>query len=194
MLKLIKITQESQLLWKNQATSLGSILFLLNSCKTHKQLLTIECVNLFVDSLVHENINVRRIALDGLVVILKMVKHKKKTRTVAINDLLASLGLDSNKIAVNRCEPGYRVDNGWHVYDPKFVDCETKNVSQEERTRWNQAKFLDKSYWGYYCWPSKLKLNENERNVYAIDESIGSNKNSVIIGHLVLTLKRIQKV
>lgn len=61
MKQLIKIAKESQLLWKNQATSFGSILFLLNSCEVDKSLLTKDCIQLYVDSLVHENINIRKV-------------------------------------------------------------------------------------------------------------------------------------
>ena len=59
--QLIRIARESQLLWKNQATCFGSILFLLNSCEFESSLLTVECIQLFVDSLVHENINIRKV-------------------------------------------------------------------------------------------------------------------------------------
>ena len=133
MSKLIQITYESNLLWKNQATSLGSILFLLNSCKLEKRLLTDECVRLFVDSLVHENINVRRIALDGMVVILKMVKYRKEQKLFNINEVVQANG---GEISINICNPGYRNDNQWHAYDSNFLN----NITSQ--SQWEQTKFL----------------------------------------------------
>ncbi len=61
MADLIRIAKESQLLWKNQTTSFGSVLFLLNSCEVDKDLLSEECIQLYVDSLVHENISIRKV-------------------------------------------------------------------------------------------------------------------------------------
>ncbi len=61
MADLIRIARESQLLWKNQATSFGSVLFLLNSCEVDNELLSEECIQLYVDSLVHENISIRKV-------------------------------------------------------------------------------------------------------------------------------------
>ncbi len=58
---LFKIARESTLSWKNQSTSYGSILYLFYSCQIDNKLLRPECVELFVDSLVHENIHVRKV-------------------------------------------------------------------------------------------------------------------------------------
>jgi proteasome activator subunit 4 len=62
MNEMTKIASDSQLLWKNQPTIFGSVLFLLNACEIEKSLLTVECVQLYVDSLINENINVRRVS------------------------------------------------------------------------------------------------------------------------------------
>ena len=62
--KLVKISRESQLLWKNQATSFGTIMYLISSCENEKSLLTEECVQLIIDSLVSENIKVRRVKIN----------------------------------------------------------------------------------------------------------------------------------
>jgi hypothetical protein len=62
MNQMTKIASDPQLLWKNQPTIFGSILFLLNACELEKSLLTGDCVQLYVDSLINENINVRRVS------------------------------------------------------------------------------------------------------------------------------------
>ena len=58
---LIYIAKDSSITWKNQEISLFSLIFLLNSCESHKKLLTYDCVELFVSCLVHENVNLRRV-------------------------------------------------------------------------------------------------------------------------------------
>ena len=59
--ELINIARDPNIMWKNQEISLFTLIFLLNSCQTNKKLLTEECVESFVDSLVHENINFRKV-------------------------------------------------------------------------------------------------------------------------------------
>lgn len=59
--QLIAIAKQSQLLWKNQATSFHTILFLLHNCTRNKALLSAEFVQLFVDSLLSENASVRKV-------------------------------------------------------------------------------------------------------------------------------------
>ena len=58
---LINIATDSSVMWKNQEISLFSIIFLLNSCENKKKLLTVDCIKLFLDSLVNENKNFRRV-------------------------------------------------------------------------------------------------------------------------------------
>lgn len=99
MSQLIHIAKEPGLLWKNQATSFGSVLFLLNSCEVEKSLLSEECIQLYVDSLIHENINIRKISIDALCIILKMVKHKKQTRRFEMKDLLKMQGVEMGNLS-----------------------------------------------------------------------------------------------
>lgn len=163
MADLIKISRESQLLWKNQAISFGSVLFLANSCEVDKALLTEDCVQLFVDSLIHENISIRKIGIEGMCIILNLTKFKKKTKQCAINEIVHDVK------AVNVAKPGYRSDNAWHLYDANFLnDCfeRTGAKAEEDRMKWAATYFLDKSYWGYYCWPENITVNRNKRSTF----------------------------
>ena len=171
MHELVKISKKSQVLWKNQSTSLGSISLLFGTCRLQPSVLTVECVQLLVDSLINENINVRRVATDALCIILKMVKHRKQTRELAAVELVKqetahkpALGsrIQPEQVAVNRAAPGFRDDNAWHVYNPNFLD---------EEVKWENVVFLDKSFWGYYCWPSRITVNLNRRQTYALEDS-----------------------
>jgi hypothetical protein len=68
MSELISISKESQLLWKNQSISLGSLSLLFNTCRVQKSILTVESVQLLVDSLISENIHVRKVNLSNLLI------------------------------------------------------------------------------------------------------------------------------
>lgn len=62
MQSLIAISSDSKTVLKNQRISLFSLIYLFNSCQRSPDLLTTECVKLFVDMLVHENINFRMVS------------------------------------------------------------------------------------------------------------------------------------
>lgn len=125
MQSLISIANDEKMVLKNQRISLFSIIYLLNPCRIHPELLTAECVKLFVDSLVHENVTFRQMSIDGLCIILKMIKHKKQTRRLKVLDLISkeTNGLVSKdgQVLVDVARPGYREDNLWHLYDPTFI-------------------------------------------------------------------------
>ena len=59
--EIVHLSRLSHLSWKNQATGFNSILFMLNACKLERRLLTADWIQLLVDSLVHENISIRRV-------------------------------------------------------------------------------------------------------------------------------------
>ncbi|CAF0770306.1 unnamed protein product [Brachionus calyciflorus] len=151
MTNLIQISRESTLNWKNQSTSYGSIMYLLYSCQNDPNLLTPECVDLFVDSLIHENIHVRKLAVDALCIIFKMIKYPREKIEYNTEDLI-----QNKSVKINTFSPGYRSDNCWHLYNENFLN----------DFKWSETKFLDKSYWGYYCWPTKIKINSNKRRHY----------------------------
>jgi proteasome activator subunit 4 len=164
MSKLVKIASESQLVWTNQFYRYAAFLFLLNSCKLEKRLLTSDCVHLFVDSLVNENISVRSIGIDVMCILFKMIKFKKQVNSYDILKLIKEKSGENLQDSISQICPGYRSDNKWHLYNPNFINPNEKDSNTDQQT-WNDAKFLDKSYWGYYSWPtSKIDIPSNLRS------------------------------
>ena len=91
-----------------------------------------------------------------------MVKHKKQTIEIKAEELVKNQSKNElSSIKINTYSPGYREDNTWHMYDPDFL----------VNSSWPETKFLDKSYWGYYCWPSKININLNTRKFYSIENT-----------------------
>jgi proteasome activator subunit 4 len=100
-----------------------------------------------------------------------MLKHKKQTKRIDIVELINHEmpgNLTRDKIAIDQAQPGYRLDNSWHTHDPNFLNNPSK---------WDNTYFLDKTYWGYYCWPSSVEVNLNKRQVYALEDNNSSTDN-----------------
>ena len=171
MTVLVRIANDSQLVLKNQFYRYAAFLFLLNSCKLEKKLLSAECVQLFVDSLVSENISVRTIGVDVLCILFKMVKFRKQVSSVDTAALLTEKTGEDARQSVGRIAPGYRSDNKWLLYDPKFIRVASGEDSGDDHV-WENANFLDKSYMGYYSWPSStLEIASPKRANFSTDSS-----------------------
>ncbi len=115
-----------------------------------------------------------KIGIDALCIILKMVKHKKQTAEYSkikklINEHVDPIEKfkDKSDIAIDRFVSGYRLDNKWHLYDPSFIN-ENDLVREEDEAKWEKTVFLDKTYWGYYCWPARITVNLNKRETYPL--------------------------
>ena len=95
-----------------------------------------------------------------------MVKPKKVKKLFKIEEIIidkSNVECTRDEIAINRPCPGYRADNSWHLYEPTYLKA-TLSDEKEDTDRWNNTIFLDKSYWGYYCWPSSIQVNANQRS------------------------------
>lgn len=107
-----------------------------------------------------------------------MVKYKKEIKeydTVkAIREVSPSLG-ESAEMAVNTARPGYRADNSWYLYDPSYIN--VHSINDSDCDTWEKSIFLDKSFWGYYCWPRTLKVNSNRRDVFSYVDIDASSTN-----------------
>ena len=102
-----------------------------------------------------------------------MIKNKKTLNKRNVFDVIKEEtrnGISSESdIVINDSKPGYRQDNLWHLYDKKFLnDCfeTTGPKADEDVKRWENTNFVDKSYWGYYCWPSEININSNKREFF----------------------------
>ncbi len=101
-----------------------------------------------------------------------MIKYKKQCRPLPISSLIPS---EISNIAMNQPHPGYRADNNFHRYDPDFLtDCLNPNTDDDKK--WAATNFLDKSYWGYYCWPKEISCNQNTRPTFTTPSPTVNNQ------------------
>lgn len=99
-----------------------------------------------------------------------MVKYKKETKECDTVETLKEMNqfLTDSDIIINKPQPGYRKDNNWYLYDPNYIN--VHSINENDVNAWEKNTFLDKSYWGYYCWPKILTINTNKRKTYTYQE------------------------
>ena len=93
-----------------------------------------------------------------------MIKFPKARKVYKTKDLVLKETGQEVPVVIDRNEPGYRSDNKWHLYDPKFISDLDENCTEADAEKWENTCFMDKSYWGYYCWPEEVKVNLNQRS------------------------------
>jgi hypothetical protein len=101
-------------------------------------------------------------------IVLNLTKFPKPKRELPTRDVIKEHIGNESQIMVNTSCPGERVDNEWHTLD------NTKFKVPETDEEWSDIKFLDKTYYGYYCWPSTIKITQSKREFF--------NKNSIDSG------------
>jgi proteasome activator subunit 4 len=138
--QLMSLAESDKLHWRFTEFAVHFLVPLIR----HDRLLPTAAVGFFVHSLNHETLAVRKMAIAAVMAILK--QQKRPHVTVSINPYqLAGVNGGSN---VTKVHPGDRLDNMWHRYD-------VKSLPQTEE-QWNSTVFIDKTFWGFYCWPREM--------------------------------------
>lgn len=102
-----------------------------------------QVVKFFLNALINDSLEIRKIALRVFLFIL--LQNKPKYKKVVIDPYSFSNCKEKSKIT-----PGIRPDNQWLLYNSKTAP---KN-SQE----WNQLRYLHRRDYGYYAWPKVLEV------------------------------------
>eukprot|EP00064_Thunnus_orientalis_P007411 superscaffoldBa00000821_g7431 len=91
----------------------------------------------------HDSLYVRKVAISAVAGIMKQIKRPHKKVPVSPSEL-CGVKEPSGIVA------GDRPDNQWLQY----------NSSNLPRTQqdWDRCVFVEKTHWGYYCWPRKLMM------------------------------------
>ncbi|CAF4197699.1 unnamed protein product [Rotaria sp. Silwood2] len=116
----------------------------------------LSCIRIVVDFLIHENIDIRKIAEQCISALCRIQKPPIIYLEKPLHDILYHM----NKPCPGDecCCPGDRDDNLWI----------TLNDYQPPKTQieWEQTCFLDKCFHGYYKWPKVIKYPMNKRERY----------------------------
>ncbi|PVD25485.1 hypothetical protein C0Q70_13141 [Pomacea canaliculata] len=107
-------------------------------------------VYLFTKHCVDDLLCTRKLALSGLLAILKQQKRRKVKVLVDIAEVSGAVPcLPSDPLM-----PGDRPDNRWHKYNSACLPL--------NKADWDACTFVPKTHLGYYCWPKDLKKYADE--------------------------------
>ncbi|XP_049827617.1 proteasome activator complex subunit 4-like [Schistocerca gregaria] len=102
-------------------------------------------VKYFLNTLIHDSLEVRKIAIRGTVFLLKQQKRPHKKIVIDPRSFLKDgIKLESKII------PGERDDNAWVQYNGS-----TRPLTAEE---WDKPRYVHDMYHGYYSWPKELQV------------------------------------
>uniref|UniRef100_A0A3Q3F4X4 Proteasome activator subunit 4a n=1 Tax=Labrus bergylta TaxID=56723 RepID=A0A3Q3F4X4_9LABR len=98
-------------------------------------------ITFFVKSLNHDSLYVRKVAISAVAGIMKQIKRPHKKVPINPSELYKEL---SDMVA------GDRKDNQWLQYN-------SSNLPRTQKD-WDGCVFVEKTHWGYYCWPRNLMM------------------------------------
>uniref|UniRef100_A0A8B9HIU6 Proteasome activator subunit 4b n=1 Tax=Astyanax mexicanus TaxID=7994 RepID=A0A8B9HIU6_ASTMX len=128
---LLDCLDDRNLPWKFEHIAIGFLSLLLRD--DHP--LPASAVHFFVRSLNHDALIVRKVAISAVAGILKQLKRPRKKMAIIPGDGLVA---------------GDRPGNNWLQYHADTLP----RTDQD----WDNYRFVEKTHWGYYCWPKKLML------------------------------------
>ncbi|KAM9425985.1 proteasome activator complex subunit 4B [Pholidichthys leucotaenia] len=136
---LLDCLEDRDLPWKfeHMATDLLSLLL------REDHPLPPDAVLYFTQSLIHDSISIRKIAISAMAGILKQLKRPVKKVAVKLADISGIK--DPEGLCV-----GDREGNRWLQYDSNNLP-----LSQEQ---WDSQLYVEKPHWGYYSWPREMMI------------------------------------
>uniref|UniRef100_A0A8B9HAF3 Proteasome activator subunit 4b n=1 Tax=Astyanax mexicanus TaxID=7994 RepID=A0A8B9HAF3_ASTMX len=135
---LLDCLDDRNLPWKFEHIAIGFLSLLLRD--DHP--LPASAVHFFVRSLNHDALIVRKVAISAVAGILKQLKRPRKK----MNGCCVIGGVKEVEGLVAGDRPG----NNWLQYHADTLP----RTDQD----WDNYRFVEKTHWGYYCWPKKLML------------------------------------
>uniref|UniRef100_A0A665UKH4 Proteasome activator subunit 4b n=1 Tax=Echeneis naucrates TaxID=173247 RepID=A0A665UKH4_ECHNA len=136
---LLDCLEDRDLPWKfeHMATDLLSLLL------RDDHPLPPDAVLYFTQSLIHDSISIRKVAISAMAGILKQMKRPRKK--VAVKPSVLSGQEEPDGLRV-----GDREGNRWLQYDSNNLP-----VSEDQ---WDNQHYVEKTHWGYYSWPGEMMI------------------------------------
>ncbi|XP_037609870.1 proteasome activator complex subunit 4B-like [Sebastes umbrosus] len=137
---LLDCLEDSNLPWKFE--HMATDLLALQLREDHP--LPPDAVLYFTQSLTHDSISIRKVAISAVAGILKQLKRPRKKVTVKPSDISGIE--DPEGLCV-----GDREGNRWLQYDSSNLP-----LSEEQ---WDSQPYVEKTHWGYYSWPREMMIH-----------------------------------
>nr|CAB3265251.1 proteasome activator complex subunit 4B [Phallusia mammillata] len=99
-------------------------------------------IKLYITLLLDDTLSIRRLAVACVASIMKQLKRNHVVLWKTVTEI-TSLSLSSTMC------PGDRPDNAWHQFNSSDLPL--------TKEKFENTVFIDKTHWGYYCWPKHLK-------------------------------------
>uniref|UniRef100_H2Z3X1 Proteasome activator complex subunit 4 C-terminal domain-containing protein n=1 Tax=Ciona savignyi TaxID=51511 RepID=H2Z3X1_CIOSA len=139
--QLLHLFHSGELAWKYMELVTGMLSLMLR----YDVQLPSAGVKLFVKLLVDDSLALRDLAIACVASIMKQIKRDHKVRMLTWEELT---GESKDQDTFSKV-PGYRLDNECVQYDSENLP--------DTKEKFQKANFIDKTHWGYYCWPKKIK-------------------------------------
>ncbi|CAF3727711.1 unnamed protein product [Rotaria sp. Silwood1] len=152
MEKLTSLFYNNVLTCRQQIIIMTFILFLFQ----RQVQIPLSCIRILVDSLVHENVDIRKIAEQCVSTLCRIQKPPRIYLEKTLHDIFYHMKKPCPDEVLS-C-PGDRDDNLWITLN----DYQPPNTQIE----WEQTCFLDKCFHGYYKWSKVIKYPMNKRERY----------------------------
>uniref|UniRef100_A0A673BIM3 Proteasome activator subunit 4b n=1 Tax=Sphaeramia orbicularis TaxID=375764 RepID=A0A673BIM3_9TELE len=143
---LLDCLEDRDLPWKfeHMATDLLSLLL------RDDHPLPSDAVLYFTQSLIHDSISIRKVAISAVAGILKQLKRPRKKIAVKPSEISEGLMKTTQMKDMEGVCVGDREANRWLQYDSKNLP-----MCQEQ---WEGQQFVEKTHWGYYSWPREMMI------------------------------------
>ncbi|GIY87913.1 proteasome activator complex subunit 4 [Caerostris extrusa] len=144
--QLIDIMKKGNLHWRNYLLAFTMLTILLRADVR----VPTEGVDLFMSQLVHDTLAIRKLAIQGMMCILK--QHKRKHSKIEINPFEQN---PKNPVTHHLMPKVDEIpDNFWLQYNS------ANHPNSEEK--WNSRYYVHKTHWGFYSWPKSFKVYAND--------------------------------
>ncbi|XP_041866071.1 proteasome activator complex subunit 4A isoform X1 [Melanotaenia boesemani] len=152
--------------WKFEHIAIGFLSLLLRD--DHQ--LPSAAVTFFVKNLNHDSLYVRKVAISAVAGIMKQIKRPHKKVPVSPSELCGV-------IEPSRTVAGDRADNQWLQYN-------SSNLPHTQQS-WDHCVFIEKTHWGYYCWPRKLMMyaSQEEQPKQNLSREEMTEREQIIFDH-----------
>ncbi|XP_011068182.1 PREDICTED: proteasome activator complex subunit 4B-like [Acromyrmex echinatior] len=141
--ELLRCILEESLHWRHRLMAMTFIRDLVHP----NQVYSAKLVRYFLQALIHDSLQERKIATRVVTFMLKQQKRKHLKITVDIHNL-SNESIKEGKS--QNIMPGIRADNSWLQYN-----YETRPLTAKQ---WDESRYVHQPYIGYYVWPKILEV------------------------------------
>ncbi|XP_043255483.1 proteasome activator complex subunit 4A-like isoform X1 [Colletes gigas] len=154
---LFRALSEKNLHWRHRLMAMSFIRDLIHPDQTYPP----KVVRYFLEALIHDSLQERKVAIKVVAYMLKQQKRKHPKITID-SPMLGKNSQQENQS--QKLTPGRRSDNVWLQYN-----YETRPVTAEQ---WDEPRFVHETYMGYYTWPKKIEIYAPSSEQPCLDPNI----------------------